>query len=72
MNHPPIPTTPTQRSTKSKHRVLNAVVSQEALTQARLAALQSDMKFKAYLDQLLRQAKPFNTPHVNDHLGSAT
>ena len=41
-----------------RDRVLNAIVSGEAMMQARIAALQSQMTFKAYLDHLLRQARP--------------
>ena len=41
-----------------RDRVLNAIVSGEAMMQARIAALQSHMTFKAYLDHLLRRARP--------------
>ena len=57
-----------------KQRVLNASLSPEALRRARIAALESDMKFKDFLDRLLRQAKPFTRsvtdPNQGQHIKS--
>ena len=55
MHHEPAPTLRTER------RVLNAVLSDQALTNARLAAFDSKMLFKDYLNELLLQAKPISS-----------
>ncbi len=44
--------------TARRERVLNAIVSDEAMMRARIAALQSHMSFRSYLDFILRQARP--------------
>ena len=60
------------RPEKSKRRVLNASVSDEALRRSRIAALESDLQFKDYLDRLLRQAKPFHGPVTDPNQGQHT
>lgn len=59
-HHAPVPV--------SKTRVLNARLSDEALTNARVAALLSNLCFKDYLDHLLRHAKPIESELVDNSL----
>lgn len=47
-----------RKNNPKRQRVLNATVSHEALIHAKLAAIQSGMTFRAFLDQLLLTAQP--------------
>jgi len=43
---------------QTTYRTLHVRVSREAHTRARIAALESDLSFRDYLDRLLRTAQP--------------
>ncbi|MEQ9380119.1 MAG: hypothetical protein RJP95_04600 [Pirellulales bacterium] len=43
---------------QTNYRTLHVRVSREAHTRARIAALESDLSFRDYIDRLLRTAQP--------------